>query len=83
MDRVQEISFAKRLQRHIGLKRTQIIAQDYYYYGRDDMDSPLFVKTNFDHPDSVDFPLLIENIQRLMKGNEAKRPVYSMKNING
>lgn len=71
--------FAKRLQRRIGQERTQIIAQDFYYFGRDDIDSPLLVKTNFDHPDSVDFPLLFENIHHLLEGNETKRPVYSMK----
>lgn len=71
--------FARQFQKRLGRERTQIIAQDFYYFGQSDIDNPLLVKTNFDHPDSVDFPLLIDTIHHLLNGNETKRPVYSMK----
>lgn len=54
-----------------------VIPQDSYY--RDNSDIPLKErqKINFDHPDSVEFPLLIEHLEKLKKGKSIEMPVYS------
>ncbi len=33
-------------------------------------------KQNFDHPDSIDTPLLIEHVRRLREGHPIERPLY-------
>jgi uridine kinase len=54
-----------------------VISQDSYY--RDNSQLPLEErqKINFDHPESIEFELLIENIQKLKKGELIKQPIYS------
>jgi uridine kinase len=34
------------------------------------------VKVNFDHPDSMDTPLLVEHVRRLREGQAIERPTY-------
>jgi uridine kinase len=54
-----------------------VIPQDAYY--RDNSQLPLEQrqKINFDHPDSIEFELLIENIKKLKKGESVHQPIYS------
>jgi len=54
-----------------------VLPQDAYY--RDNSHIPLEErqKINFDHPDSVEFPLLINHLKRLRKGYSIEMPVYS------
>ncbi len=54
-----------------------VLPQDAYY--RDNSHLPLEdrQKINFDHPDSVEFPLLIEHLNRLRAGESIEMPVYS------
>ncbi|MCE5346405.1 MAG: uridine kinase [Bacteroidales bacterium] len=54
-----------------------VIPQDSYY--RDNSNIPIEErqKINFDHPDSVEFPLLIEHLKQLKKGEPVEMPVYS------
>lgn len=54
-----------------------IIPQDAYY--RDSSGIPLEErrKINFDHPDSIEFDLLVNHIHQLEKGKTIDQPVYS------
>jgi uridine kinase len=54
-----------------------VIPQDSYY--RDNKGIPLEErqKINFDHPDSVEFELLIEDLKKLKKGKSIQMPIYS------
>ncbi len=54
-----------------------VIPQDSYY--RDSSHLPLEdrLELNFDHPDSVDFDLLIEQIEQLKSGETIEQPIYS------
>jgi uridine kinase len=54
-----------------------IISQDSYY--RDSVDLPLEErqKKNFDHPDSIEFELLIDHIKQLKEGKSVQQPIYS------
>ena len=54
-----------------------IIPQDAYY--RDNSHIPLEERQeiNFDHPDSIEFELLIEHIKALRRGVPVQQPIYS------
>ncbi len=54
-----------------------VIPQDSYY--KDNSDIPLEErqKINFDHPDSVEFTLLIDHLKQLKKGKTVEMPIYS------
>ncbi len=54
-----------------------LLPQDSYY--RDSAHLPLEErqKLNFDHPDSIEWSLLIEHIRELKKGNSVRQPIYS------
>lgn len=54
-----------------------VIPQDSYY--RDNSSIPLEErqKVNFDHPDSVEFELLIDHLKQLREGKSIEMPVYS------
>ncbi len=54
-----------------------VISQDAYY--RDNSHLPLEQRQqiNFDHPDSIEFDLLIDSIKKLKKGESVQQPIYS------
>lgn len=62
-----------------GFKRGEValLPQDSYY--RDNSHLPLEVRLNlnFDHPDSIEWPLLISHLERLKQGHSIEQPVYS------
>ncbi|HKM92916.1 MAG TPA: uridine kinase [Prolixibacteraceae bacterium] len=68
---VQEIT------KRISHEKVAILTQDAYY--RDNVDLPLEErqKINFDHPDSIEFELLIEHIKQLKEGHSVEQPIYS------
>ncbi|MDA3881615.1 MAG: uridine kinase [Prolixibacteraceae bacterium] len=67
----------REITKRLNKEAIAIIPQDAYY--RDNENSPLAErqKMNFDHPDSVEFELLIDHIKRLKKGNNIEQPIYS------
>jgi uridine kinase len=54
-----------------------VIPQDSYY--KDNSQIPLEErqKINFDHPESLEFTLLIDHLKKLRKGKSVEMPVYS------
>jgi len=54
-----------------------VIPQDSYYRDNIDISLEERQKINFDHPDSVEFELLIEHLKQLKKGKQIEMPVYS------
>jgi uridine kinase len=54
-----------------------VLPQDAYY--KDNSQIPLEerLKINFDHPDSVEFRLLIEHLHMLKAGEKVEMPIYS------
>lgn len=54
-----------------------VIPQDSYY--RDNSHLPLAERQeiNFDHPDSIEFELLVEHIKQLKEGKTIQQPIYS------
>lgn len=54
-----------------------ILYQDSYYFDNSDISLEERRNKNFDHPDSVEFDLLIKHVKELKKGNPVEQPVYS------
>lgn len=53
-----------------------ILQQDNYYKDYPALTYEQRIKVNFDHPDSVDTPLLIEHARRLRQGQAIDSPIY-------
>ncbi|MFD3156469.1 uridine kinase [Haloimpatiens sp. FM7330] len=53
-----------------------MIEQDSYYKDQSSMSFEERVKTNYDHPDAFDTPLLIEHLKKLMNGEVVQKPIY-------
>jgi uridine kinase len=54
-----------------------VIPQDSYYKDNSQISLEERQKINFDHPDSLEFSLLIEHLKKLKKGRSVEMPVYS------
>ncbi len=59
-----------------------VISQDSYYNDISHLPFEARVKINFDHPNSIDFKLLVQHLEELKKGNSFQQPVYSFKEHN-
>ncbi len=57
--------------------KVAVLSQDSYY--KDNKHLPLEerLEINFDHPQSIEFDLLISHIKELKKGNSIEEPIYS------
>jgi len=53
-----------------------ILQQDYYYKDLPHLPVAERARQNFDHPDSMDTPLMVEHIRRLRAGQAIERPMY-------
>lgn len=56
--------------------RALILEQDCYYRDQSDRFDQDGGQVNFDHPDSIDWPLLVSHIQSLKAGQPVNRPNY-------
>lgn len=68
--------FARTLFEHLGADSCAIVYQDNFYIdqsARFDHDGG---SVNFDHPDSIDFPLLAKCLSELKGGASAQIPIY-------
>ena len=54
-----------------------VIPQDSYYNSQWDVPEELRKKTNFDHPDAFEWPLLAHQIEELRNGHAIEQPPYS------
>lgn len=59
-----------------------VISQDSYYRDTSNLTYDERTKINFDHPQSIDFELLVQHLQQLKKGESVPQPVYSFKEHN-
>ena len=70
-------SVAKALVKDMHLNGTVIIEQDWYYKDLAHLPQEERMKWNFDHPDSVEFDLLINDLKRMQKGEKVDVPQYN------
>ncbi len=54
-----------------------IIPQDSYYRDNSHLPMEERLEINFDHPDSVEFPLLIDHIKKIKRKETIYQPIYS------
>ncbi len=54
-----------------------ILTHDSYYYDNSDLSLEERRKKNFDHPDSIEFKLMIDHVKKLKKGESIEEPTYS------
>lgn len=54
-----------------------VISQDSYYNKNDHLSYKERCNINFDHPNAIDFDLLIEHVKELKKNNVIEQPIYS------
>lgn len=59
-----------------------VISQDSYYRDTSHLTYEERTRINFDHPQSIDFDLLIQHLKMLKKGASIPQPVYSFKTHN-
>jgi uridine kinase len=62
-------------------KNVIVLEQDNYYKGFPELSFEQRVKVNFDHPDSMDTPLLAEHVRLLREGQSIERPTYDFANF--
>ncbi len=60
----------------VGAHRIAYLPHDAYYWNWDDLPREPSGIVNFDHPNSLDTPLMIEHIKQLQRGEPAEIPVY-------
>ena len=67
----------KKIMDRCSKEEVVVIPQDAYY--RDNSDLPLEERQeiNFDHPNAVEFDLLVEHLKRLKQGESIPMPIYS------
>jgi uridine kinase len=67
----------KKLMKLLPENQVVILPQDSYY--RDSSDKPLEerLEMNFDHPDSIEWELLVEHLRNLKSGKSIEQPIYS------
>lgn len=66
----------KELKVDLGAEKIAIISEDSYYKDQSDMAMDERIKTNYDHPSSLDHQLLISHLKGLIKGQAVDIPKY-------
>lgn len=61
----------------LGEGRVSVVSQDAYYYDSSHLPLEERRKKNFDHPSSIEFPLLAQHIRDLRAGKTIQQPIYS------
>jgi len=54
-----------------------VLSQDSYYYDNSGLTLEERRRKNFDHPDSIEFGLMVKHIEKLKSGQPIDEPVYS------
>jgi len=63
-------------------KEVSFLSQDSYYHDTSNLSHSKRTQLNFDHPDAIDFNLLVKHIEELKNGKIIQQPVYSFKEHN-
>jgi uridine kinase len=67
----------QKIQEILSPNEVAIIPQDAYYKDNSHLPLEKRLELNFDHPDSLDFDLLVAHIKELRKGHSIEQPIYS------
>ena len=67
---------AQALMERVGPEHVAFLPHDAYYRDFSHLPPEKRAQVNYDHPDSLETPLLVEHIRRLREGRVIERPVY-------
>lgn len=67
----------KKITEQFPQKEVAVLSHDSYYYGNGHLSLEERRSKNFDHPDSIEFDLMIEHVKNLKKGENIQEPIYS------
>jgi uridine kinase len=62
--------------------QVNLISQDCYYKDNSHLSYDERCAINFDHPNSIDFPMLCQHVQQLKMGQSVDQPIYSFEEHN-
>lgn len=66
----------------IGPELVTVVFQDDYYLDQSHLSPEDRRKTNYDHPDAFDWPLLVQHVQALRRGEAIEMPTYDFAKDN-
>ena len=69
-------TFAKKIKEHLGAENCALVLQDSYYFDQSSKFDGDGGSVNFDHPDSIDFDLMYNQIAKLKNGQGVDIPIY-------
>jgi uridine kinase len=69
-------TLALEAQRMLGPERCTILSQDHYYFDQSKHFDADGGKVNFDHPNSIDFDLMVSHLKLLREGRSIELPIY-------
>ena len=69
-------SIAKALMKELGREEVVVLEQDSYYHDLGHLAHEDRMRVNFDHPDSVDFRRMQQDLESLLMGESVEVPIY-------
>ena len=73
---------ADRVIAKVGHRQVAVIALDSYYLDQSHLSPEGRAAVNYDHPESFDWELLREHVQKLMRGESVEVPVYDFSSFS-
>lgn len=67
----------RKIQEQFSRGEVSILSHDSYYLDSGHLSLEERRRKNFDHPDSIEFELMVEHVKKLKKGEPVNEPVYS------
>ena len=66
----------------IGSDMAAVVMQDDYYCDQTHLSPEARRKTNYDHPQAFDWPLMVQHVQALLRGESIEMPTYDFAKDN-
>ena len=67
----------RRILERFGTRRIALLDHDAYYRPLDHLAPDQRSRFNFDHPDALETPLMVDHLDRLLAGEAIEKPTYS------
>ena len=67
----------RKIQQQFPKGEVTVLSHDSYYFDSGELSLEERRKKNFDHPDAIEFDLMIEHVKKLKNGGAVQEPVYS------
>lgn len=69
-------TLTERIRAALSRNRVLVLQQDHYYKDQGNLHPDERARQNYDHPQSVDMPLMVEHVRQLRSGQTIARPTY-------